>query len=305
MDRLQQLRDLSQWDEDYIASLPSAELDWIDYKGSDKFADPAFANDISKYASAWGNYDGGYIVFGVQDPKDGTALRIDGGVPLTAKPNLLNWIDDLIPTLVDPPLPKISSWLIHPRADHSQIAAGHVLVVVHIPESAMAPHQARDRKYYQRVGRRLEPLRHRAILDIIGRRRHPTLRTKLIVHIGNVREPTIFWQLENTGKSMALHWKAVIRFPTKIGKSGVTVPDERPVIGRTEDGRSFVEFRVSKALGSPLFPGSDISNSFKLAGVEYEPPLEPSIDYAQVTTFADDMPPLVEQFPIGEVLKQH
>jgi len=104
---------------------------------------------------------------------------------------------------------------------------------------------------------------------------------------------------------MALHWKAVIRFPTRIGKSDVAVPNRNAVLGCTEEGRSFMEFRISKALGSPLFPGSDVSNTFDFGPVKYDKPLEPSIEYIQVTTFADDMPPLVEHFPLSEVLKSH
>jgi len=299
-----QLRELSTWDEDYLSSLPTAEFDWIDYKASEKLTDSAWPHEMSKYVSAWANYDGGYIVFGITDPKDESVLGIDGGVPLTFKPNLLDWLDDVVPALVEPPLPKLSTYLIHPRPTRSQIKPGHVVVVIHIPESAISPHQARDRKYYQRLGRKLEALRHRALLDIIGRRRHPTLRTKIVVRIGYT-EPKIFWQLENTGSIMALYWKAVIRFPTKIGKSHVTVPNNNATLGCTEDGRSFVEFRISKALGSPLFPGSDISNTFDFRPCNYDPPLEPSIDYVQVTTFADDMPPFVEQFPLSEVLKSH
>ena len=299
-----QLRELSTWDEDYLSSLPAAEFDWLEYKGSEKLTDSAWPQEMSKYVSAWANYDGGYIIFGIKHSKDGAAIEVDGGVPLTCKPNLLDWLDDVIPGLVEPPLLKLSTCFIHPRPTHSHIKPDHVVVVIHIPESAISPHQARDRKYYQRLGRKLEPLRHRAVLDIIGRRRHPTLRTKIVVHIGHTK-PKIFWQVENTGSTMALHWKVVIHFPTKIGKSHVAVPKRNAVLGCTDEGKSFLEFRISQALGSPLFPGSDISNAFDFGPCQYDPPLEPSIDYVQVTTFADDMPPFVEQFPLSEVLKSH
>src|SRR5439155_12361026 len=109
-----QLRELSTWDEDYLSSLPSAEFDWIEYKGSEKLTDSAWPNEMSKYVSAWGNYDGGYIIFGVKHSKDGSAVEIDGGVPLTYKPNLLDWLDDVIPGLVEPPLLKLSTCLIYP-----------------------------------------------------------------------------------------------------------------------------------------------------------------------------------------------
>lgn len=251
---MSQLKELSLWDEDYVAALPAVEFDWIDYKASDKFADSAWANDMSKYVSAWGNYDGGYIIFGVKDPKSGTPLIIDGGIPESVKPNLLNWLDDVIPGLVESPLQKLSTWLIHPKASGSQIKPGHVLIVVHIPESEAAPHQAQDRKYYQRLGRKLEPLRHRAILDISGRRRHPKIRTTILIHTGNV-ERRLFWKVENIGSVMAQHWKVVIRYPTKIGNTYVIVADEDHILDCTEDGKSYQEIRITKQLGSPPIPG--------------------------------------------------
>jgi predicted HTH transcriptional regulator len=157
------LKDISLWDKDYVAGLPRGEFDWLEYKASEKLTDPAWTHDMSKYVSAWANYDGGYIIFGLKNPDDeGRPLIIDGGIPGSLKPNLSDWLDDVIPRLVEPPLQKLTTWLIHPKREGSQIKPGHVLVAVHIPQSEIAPHQALDHKYYQRVGRRLEPLKHRA-----------------------------------------------------------------------------------------------------------------------------------------------
>ncbi|HUE49745.1 MAG TPA: RNA-binding domain-containing protein [Candidatus Dormibacteraeota bacterium] len=75
-----ELKELSLWDEDYIKALPCGELDWIEYKATEKFTDSAWLDDMSKYVSAWANYDGGYMIFGVQDPRTGSPLIIDGGV---------------------------------------------------------------------------------------------------------------------------------------------------------------------------------------------------------------------------------
>lgn len=141
------LQNLSVWDEDYVTSLPVGEFDWLEYKGSEKFTDSGWSQDMSKYVSAWANYDGGYVIFGVKDPQPGHPLTIDGGIPESVKPKLLNWLDDVIPNLVDPPLEKLSTWLIYPKPKDSRIKAGHVLVAVHIPQSEIAPHQALDHKY--------------------------------------------------------------------------------------------------------------------------------------------------------------
>ncbi len=306
MPTTERLRDFSLWDEDYVAALPVGEFDWLEYKASDKFADPRWPDDMSKYVSAWANYDGGYIIFGVNDPIPGIPLVIDGGIPQTFKPNLLNWLDDLIPQLVEPPIQKLASWLIHPRPEKSSIKKAHVLVAIHISESEIAPHQARDRKYYQRVGRRLEPLKHRTIFDIAGRHRFPKLRTTILIHTGGGgREPSVFWKLENLGLALALHWMAIVKFPTSINGQSVRLADEKVTVGKTEDGKSFLELRIYQKIASPpLFPDSDISGSFGLAACRYDPPLEPSITDIRVKTFADEMAPFEETIELSIALRR-
>lgn len=300
------LNDLSLWDEDYVTNLPAGEFDWLEYKTSEKFIDARWSHDMSKYVSAWANYDGGYIIFGVRDPQAGVPIVIDGGVPESYKPNLLNWLDDVIPHLVDPPLKKLSSWLIYPKGKDSRIKADHVLIVVHIPESEGAPHQALDFKYYQRVGRKLQPLRHRAIMDIAGRRRFPRVRTTILIRLSGGRtRPSMFWKLENLGSALALHWMAIVRFPTSINGKGVCFDDETVTTGETEDGQSFQELRIyQKIVSPPLFPDSNVRRSFPLSGeVVYDPPLKPSITDIRVKTFADEMPPFEETIELSEALR--
>jgi hypothetical protein len=300
------LRDFSRWDEDYIAALPRGEFDWLEYKASEKFTDPGWSHDMSKYVSAWANYDGGYIIFGVEDPKSESPLIIDGGIPESFKPNLLNWLDDVIPHLVEPPLQKLATWLIRPRPEQSYIKSGHVLVAVHIPQSEIAPHQALDYKYYQRVGRKLQPLKHRAILDIAARRRFPKLRTTVLIYTGGgLTKPSMFWKLENLGPALALHWMAIVKFPTSINGKAISFVGEKPVLGETEDGKSFLELRVYQKIASPpLFPGSDISGSFELGGVTFDPALKPSISDIRVKTFADEMPPFEETIELPSAIRR-
>lgn len=299
------LKDLSLWDEDYITSLPVGEFDWLEYKSSEKFIDSGWTIDMSKYVSAWGNYDGGYIIFGVNDPQLGTPLVIDGGIAESFKPNLLNWLDDIIPHLVDPPIQKLATWLVHPKDHDSRIKPGHVVVVVHIPQSEIAPHQAGDHKYYQRLGRRLQPLRHRAIQDIASRRQFPKLRTTIVVHTkGGARSPFVFWKLENIGSVLALQWMVIVRFPTSINSKSVGFIDGDPTVGETPDGKSFLQLKIHKLINyPPLFPQSDISASFKIGPVTYSPELTPSISNIRVTTHADSMPPFEETIELSDVLR--
>jgi hypothetical protein len=298
------LKPIQEWDEDFVAGLPAGELDWLEFKASEKFAASDWRDEISKYVSAWANYDGGYIIFGVKDPRDGNPLEIDGGIAGNIKPNLATWIDQVVPSLVDPPLPKLTSWLISPKAKDSRISSDHVLVVIHIPESPSAPHQASDHKYYQRLGRKLSPLRHRAVMDIIGRRRHPEVETQILVHLGP-RGNRLFWRLTNTGNILAVHWKAVIQFPVKIGNCTVGFKDEPAKHGTNDRGQTFLELRIARHAGAPLFPKSDVSRTFELCPVDYKPPFKSSTDEVIVTTFADEMPAKTEVFPLKDVIREH
>jgi hypothetical protein len=180
-----------------------------------------------------------------------------------------------------------------------------VLIVIHVPQSDAAPHQARDHKYYQRLGRRLQPLKHRAIFDIAGRRRFPKLKTTILVFTGgDGRQPYMFWRLQNFGSISALHWMVIVKFPTAINGNGVCFVDENRTIEETEDGHSFLEMRIHQKLNSPpLFPESDISGSFGLSPTTFTPPLKPSIDEIRIRTFADDMPPLDERINVQDVLR--
>jgi hypothetical protein len=115
----------------------------------------------------------------------------------------------------------------------------------------------------------------------------------------------MFWKLENLGSALALRWMAIVKFPMAINGESVCFTDEKPTTYETEDGKSFLELRIYKKIASPpLFPGSDISRSFPLSGVTYQPPLKPSIADIRVKTFADDMPPFEETIELSNAFRR-
>lgn len=299
---MQQLKNLSLWTEEDVLNLPSSEFDWLEFKSSAKFCAPNFENDLSKYLSAWSNYGGGYLIFGVTDPKPGSVLQIDGGVQLALKKDMPTWIDQLLPNLVEPKLPIFTTHFISRKGTGSKIKPDHAIIVVHVPQSESAPHQAQDRKYYQRLGRNLEPLRHQAIADIQSRRKHPQIESKLILHTGNI-EPILFWKVLNTGNVMARHWKIVIEFPTHINGKGIHFKEAHCIHTNNPAG-SFWELRISNSLGSPLFPGSNVSGSFDFKSVTLRK-MEKSISDIKVTIFADEMPAHHQSFSLADVIKIH
>ncbi len=55
-----QLAPLSTWTRDYILSLPPNEFDWLDFKKSAWLSlDGGCLDKLSRYVSAWANYEGG------------------------------------------------------------------------------------------------------------------------------------------------------------------------------------------------------------------------------------------------------
>jgi len=122
-----QLREIGTWDEAYLATLPAAEFDWLDFKRSAWLAvdDPKWIDRVSHYLSAFANYDGGYLVIGVIDPKTSTKIQCDGGVDQSIKNGLKDWVEDKFPTLVDPRLDRISVQEIAGQTSQSSINPGH------------------------------------------------------------------------------------------------------------------------------------------------------------------------------------
>jgi hypothetical protein len=96
----------------YVRGLPVGEFDWLEFKDSRWLDLTKCLDKLSEYASAYANYDGGYLVIGIKNPRHGHAIETDDGVPLNIKPDLKGWLEDIIPTLTDPPLQRLSVHLI-------------------------------------------------------------------------------------------------------------------------------------------------------------------------------------------------
>jgi len=74
---------------------------------------------------------------------------------------------------------KLQNYEVHAieRKDASSlIDEGKAVFVIGVPDSPNAPFQnARDNKYYMRIGGNSEPASHRIVMDIMGRSQHPRI----------------------------------------------------------------------------------------------------------------------------------
>jgi predicted HTH transcriptional regulator len=150
------MKPVREWDESYVLNLPPGEHDWVEFKAAPLLdlklsgvKEGEIRKQLSKHVSAFANSGGGTIVFGVEDkPIDGMRhLGINGGVSLSVKNGTKEWLEDIIPKLVEFPLASFNVYTI-PRIDSSSaIAEGKGLIIVDIPSSEVAPHQADDKRY--------------------------------------------------------------------------------------------------------------------------------------------------------------
>ncbi len=71
------------------------------------------------------NSGGGHIVIGVTNPQASEPLKIDGGVDMALKNGFKSWLEDVVPTLTDPPLTGFQVFeVLSDGMASSQIAAG-------------------------------------------------------------------------------------------------------------------------------------------------------------------------------------
>jgi hypothetical protein len=179
------------WTEERLSHLIPYEHEAQEFKGSAFIYVPAtglvradFLDNLSKQVSAFCNAGGGRLFLGIDDTG-----KIDGGVPQDLRNNgTREWLEDVIPNAVDPPLRSFDVHEVQSGADPSLIHDRHAVYVLAFPDSEDAPHQARDRRYYLRIAGKSRPMSHRHVLDILSRRRDPEVR---VGHVDPYGEPEL------------------------------------------------------------------------------------------------------------------
>jgi hypothetical protein len=164
----------------------------------------------AKALSAFATSKGGHLLLGVAD--NGVIDGVDaakGGTPTR------QWLEQVIPVRVDPPLQDFRVHEVIP-ATPSTIPAGQVVLVVDISESRSNHQSTGDRVYYHRVGGHSVPAPH-AYLEARSARLTQPLLGGTVVSVVPVQaythEDHVFVALKinvnirNTGPVAATHWE--------------------------------------------------------------------------------------------------
>lgn len=215
-----QTMDATRWTLDHLAALERSEHDFQEFKSTGFMVDPKtgdvrgdFRDHLSKQVSAFSNASGGRLLLGIDDRGEP-----DDGVPRRLRPKgTREWLEDLIPGLVDPPLKRFNVFEV-PLTD------ARAVFVVEVPPSEDAPHQARDKRYYLRIAGKSRPMGHRQVLDILHRSRDPEVFVRDVAPYGepiavddDPRGPGALVCLratfENRGRNLAQHVGCELTLP--------------------------------------------------------------------------------------------
>lgn len=272
------MKPVAEWTEEDILSLPYGEFDWLEAKGRRAIdltlpntEEATILTNLAKEVSAFANSGGGQLVLGLVNPasENNNWMVDDGGISTTVKGkiNTREWLEDVIPNLVEFPLIEFNVYQILPESINSQIMPDRALYVVDIKDSSHAPHQsARDKRYYARVAGKSQPISHRMIVDIMGRGQHPKIELEFLiekkfikgrssqtemfptVYLDGSRPPkndtntyTLIVKARNTGKIYAQYVNSYILIPVELlPHNDVNVFG----VGRTEkiDGKEYLSF---------------------------------------------------------------
>ncbi|WP_414440382.1 helix-turn-helix domain-containing protein [Burkholderia sp. 22PA0106] len=150
----------------------------LDYKRCDALQrSDGKKNEISKDVSALANAAGGTIVYGIIENG-----HLPQALDLGFDPSDITreWLEQIINSRIQR---RIDGVRINQVA-LPQSAPGRVAYVVWVPQSAMAPHQASDKRFYKRFNFESVPMEEYEIRDVSGRSSTPDISARFSLSSG-------------------------------------------------------------------------------------------------------------------------
>lgn len=256
-----------EWNENRLMIIDSDEHDFQEFKSSpylqtENGISSLFTESMSKQVSAFANGGGGRILIGINDYG-----KIDGGVRTDLKGGgTRSWLEDVIPDLVYPKLQEFNVYEIVPSSQLSQISAGCAVYLIEIPSSTIAPHQARDKRYYLRIAGKSRPMHHLNVMDIMRRTSTPNISLSRFAPYGqpyldnsDKRGPCLLMAFKlhivNQSRKMAKHVGIEISVPRPLINRAVRLKNlEIPDLKYTQRPGDILFFHYHT---NPIFPGQE------------------------------------------------
>lgn len=258
--------------------------------------------EIHRDVSAFANSAGGIIIYGVKEfsgDKKHLPEKID---PISRKAFSKEQLEHIIGGIQ----PRIAGIVIHSVSIGAD--PDHCCYVVEILQSDTA-HQATDFCYYRRHNFERLPMEDYEIREAMNRAKHPKIDVKVFLNLhDNMIDPNYFLvRLENVGKRIAKQYLCAIKLPLEAKSRGIH-PIDPVVLDKDEFGYSSLRISMPDPINdAPLFPGC---THIHKRPVEYigrpdrfldGTPVK-SIDYIEITLFADEMEPVKRIIPVEDAL---
>ncbi len=305
-----------KWDKDYILHLISNGVEesiHLDYKSADSLQITEQKKaEISKDVSSFANSEGGIIMYSMKEegrpPKPIEVEVID--------PNIITreWLESVINSRIERRIEGIKIKGI----DLGDTFQNKIVYVVFIPQSAEAPHQAFDKKYYKRFNFQSVPMEDYEIRDVANRIKEPIIKIdiKCVTDIDINQfftsrdhvDGTLNIGLVNVGKKVAQQICLDCYFPERYMKP-LSIYSNLNYKDSTVDSIKYKHLRYFHSDSNkllPLFPGmvSDIFNpqSGHLEMRLLEKDVEQScLDYVKWIIYADGAIPSEGDISIHEL----
>ena len=257
-----------RWTEDMLRALEPHEHDFQEFKGAGWMMRPDgdlhanFLYYLSKQVSAFVNGAGGRLFIGINDEGD-----VDGGVPLGLRGGTREWLEDLVPSCVEPMLGRCNVFEVVGDRPDTAILPGLAVYVIELYPSDDAPHQAKDHRYYLRIAGKSRPMGHVHVQDVLRRSRQPAVTlTRIgpygepILDLGDPRGPQALIQfrafLANHSRTLAHHVGVEMHLPRAL--AGRIVRRRMREQGETHLTQSPGKISFFRYHPVPLFPTQEV-----------------------------------------------
>ncbi len=171
-----------EWEEEDLELLISTgrqEAIDLDYKSNDALGkSEGKKNEISKDVSAFANSAGGVIVYGMKEDGHVPTELDDGYDPADISKE---WLEQVINSRIQQRIDGVRVKQVALR----KTRPGRLAYVVCVPQSARAPHQASDKRFYKRFNFESQPMEEYEVRDVANRLVGPDLRITLRIESAN------------------------------------------------------------------------------------------------------------------------
>lgn len=117
--------------------------------------------ELTRDVTALANSAGGVIVYGIRE-LDGGRVELDEGID--SRERSVEWVEDVLSSIQQ----RIDSAHVH-AISLDTYSPGREAIVVYVPQSFRAPHQASDYRFYKRHGARVLPMEEYEVRDVSRR----------------------------------------------------------------------------------------------------------------------------------------